>query len=373
MPTSTNKPVGKNAASGNDGSERGLRGEPPHGRRFDDRRPGPATDLAHGRSESGRRNSVGIAPTIFQEDWWLQAAAGPDLQRVGVDWGGREVASLSFVVEKSLGVRTVKMPPYTRTLGPHLSLPVAQPSQRMSHAYRATKEIVAKLPAHDVFRQIFDPQDETAFPFSLCGFDVAADYTFRVPAGIHPDTLWKSLEGRRRKLIADRDKNLRLETHEDLDRFEKMARREFSNSINTYDYKLIERIFRAAAERGQAAIVAAVDERERDVVNAITVWGSGIAYFWLATRDQELAGRGAKSFIAWHAVKWALEKGLSFDFDSYGSLSGARFVSTFGVPPVVRPVVTSRTPLVALGSAFKATISPYARYFFRGDPDVQRS
>jgi GNAT acetyltransferase-like protein len=292
---------------------------------------------------------------------------------VSVEWGGSEVASLSFIIEKKLGVRYLKMPPYTRTLGPLLSLPATQHSQRMSQAYRVTRELLAKLPAHDVFRQIFDPRDETAFAFSLCGFDVSAFYTFRIPAGSDPDAIWKSLDGRRRKLIAERGKNLRVEAHEDLDRFAKIAGQEFSDSINTYDYGVMQRIFRAAADRGRATILAAVNEQGRGVVNAVTVWGADTAYFWLATRDHEGAGRGAKSFIAWHAVKSALEKGLAFDFDSYGSLSGARFVSTFGVPPVVRPVVMSRRPLVGLAAAFKAAVGPYARYFSRDSAAPERA
>jgi hypothetical protein len=320
---------------------------------------------APGNAGAARRPPAAGASTVFQEQWWLQAAAGSDLQQVQVTWGGQEVACLSFVIRKQYGFRTLRMPPYTRTLGPVLSLPAGQHAQRMSHVYRVTKEIVAKLPDHDKFWQIFDPDSDTAFSFSLCGFNVTAEYTFRIPRDYDVQLLWKNLDGRRRKLILERGRTLSVETHANLDRFETMARQEYSDSISAYDHVIVQRLFEAARDRGQAVILAAVNEHGRDVVNAIIVWGSGTAYFWLATRDQQHAGRGAKSLIAWHAVKLALEKGLAFDFDSYVSLSGARFVSTFGVPPVVRPVVTSRTALVGLASACKAAISPFVR---RGGP-----
>jgi Acetyltransferase (GNAT) domain len=319
----------------------------------------------------GKRPAARRAPTLFQEEWWLQAAAGADLQRVAVEWGGVEVASLDFVIERSHGIRELKMPPYTRTLGPVLTLPPGQPSQAMSHAFRATRDLIAKLPEHDRFRQVFDPDDVSAFAFSMSGFDVAAAYTFRIPKGTDPEVLWSRMEGRRRKLITERGRDLRIESHGSLDRFEAMAGRERSEGINDHDFPALRRIFAAAQARDQATILTAVNGAGRDVVNAIIVRDGSTAYFWLATRDWKTAGRGAKSLVAWQAVKQALEQGLAFDFDSYASLSGARFVSTFGVPPVVRPVVTRQSPVAGLVSAVKAALGPLAAWLGRGDSAVR--
>lgn len=281
---------------------------------------------------------AGFAP-LFHEPWWLEAAAAAELRQVQVHWGDQEVASLFFTQKRRFGLTSLSILPYTRTLGPRLTLPQGGFAQRLKHVERVTQELIAKLPQFDRFYQIFDPEDETAFCFSLAGFTVETGYTFRIPSGTSVADVLSRMNAHRRKSIREAEKYLTPVFHADMDRFEKLARAEYSEGVNQYDFPTIRRIFEAARLRGQATIVAAVNGAGADQCHAVLVWDARTLYFWLATRDHEHASRGAKSFVAWQAIQFALEKGLTFDFDGYASPAGAHFILSFGFPPTPRPIV----------------------------------
>jgi hypothetical protein len=291
--------------------------------------------------------------SIFQEEWWLEASGGSELRKVEVFWGDKEVASLFYVQQRRFGLTLLRMPPYTRTLGPTFTLPVKNASERVKNIRRATKELVDKLPKHAWFRQVLDPNDESAFAFALCDLTISTEYTCRIAPDTDLVRFRAEMDKVRRKRIEQREKDLVVTNHNDMDRFEKLAKREYSEKTNLYDFKTLARLFESAKARGQAIIISAADEHLKDVCSAILVWDTKVLYFWVATRDHDGAGRGAKSLLTWHAIKFAQARGLSFDFDSYGSVIGARYMASFGSIPLVRSIVTRETLPVKVALAFR--------------------
>jgi hypothetical protein len=303
--------------------------------------------------------------TIYHEDWWLRAAAGRDLRTIEVDLDEQGSGSFHYTRHKWLGLRVLAMPPYTRTLGPVLRIPPG-PAGNREEILRLVQAIVGKLPRYDIFRQELPPHsDEIAQAFSLCGFTVQPNYTFRVPPDVDLDVIWKNLTARRRKLVTSRQNDLQIQLHSDVARFERLATKEYSEQVTSYNFDTIRRLYDAAAARNQAVLLTAVDDRGNDVATAIIVSDAKAAYYWLATRDHALAGRGAKGFMTWHALKLAHERGLIFDFDSYNSFAGARFILSFGVTPVLRPVITNASLFGRLAIACSAAIEPDTKQSLR--------
>ena len=66
--------------------------------------------------------------SIYDQDWWLDAAAPGRWQRVEVHWDKVLVGSLSFAVARRLGLRFIELPPLTRTASPWLHTPESAPA-----------------------------------------------------------------------------------------------------------------------------------------------------------------------------------------------------------------------------------------------------
>jgi len=292
-------------------------------------------------------------PTLFQEEWWLQAAAGPDLEQVEVKWAGKTVGALFFVRYRRFGLRQIEMPPYTRTLGPVFSLPPESAAVRARHIQRVTADLVARLPPHDRFRQVLDPHDPSVFGFSQAGYALSIENTFRLTSDRPANEVWDFIGESKRNVIRRREQDTCIETHENIERFLDSITQAFGSHRHAYDFVAIRRIFAACLSRGCVKIFSAVDAAGRDVAAAVLVWGAGVLYFWLTSRDRAAAAAGAKTLIAWRAINFALSNGLAFDFDSYASQSGGQFVSAFVECPIYRPVVMNLSARARFAYAFR--------------------
>ena len=285
--------------------------------------------------------------TLFQEDWWLQAASLGRIETVEVRWDAITVGLLSYMPRKRFGLFSdLSMPPFTRTLGPILTLPPSSPTQRMMNMRRVVGELVAKLPPHDRFHQLLDPCDRSSFGFALAGCSVGQNYTFRIPPDARTGSLLAAIDPATRRLIKAGSKKFALELHRDLDRFMRIASLDrLPNGLrNSFqDFGPVQPLFEACVARNQTMILTVVGQTGVDLASVILVWGSGILYYWLPQRDRERSGGGANAFLLWKSVEFALGKCLTFDFDGYASLGTARFLSSFGIPYLVRPSVVHRS------------------------------
>jgi hypothetical protein len=296
-----------------------------------------------GEDEFRRITPLGVAgagKSIFQEDWWLQAASGGALETVTIHWGGSDVASLSFVRKGRLfGVRSLVMPPYTRTLGPVLNLPPSSLTRRCANLRRVAAEIMLNLPKHDHFSLRLDCEDETAFAFALAGCSISQQFTFRVPADADSAKLMEGVDRSTARLIRAARRRLILHKHADFNRFVDVAYRHHPAERNSHDFQALERLFVACTQRGQATILGLSDAEGRDVASVLLVWGYGVLYYLVPHRDRELSGGDANALLLWSAMEFALERGLVFDVDGYHSVGTASFLSNFGFPRHARQVV----------------------------------
>lgn len=297
----------------------------------------------------GGEDFVGATPTgpadarktVFQEDWWLQAASGGAVETISVDWGGTEVASLSFTRhERLLGIRSLVMPPYTRTLGPVLNLPASTHSRRCANLRRIATEIMLALPRHDYFFQRLDCEDETAFAFALAGCSIGQQFTFRVAANDDPAKLMERVDRSTARLIRAASRRLKLQEHADFERFVDVAYRHHPAERNSHDFQALKRLFIACTQRQQAIILSLRDAEGNDAASVLLVWGHGTLYYLVPHRDRERSGGDANALLLWSAMEFALDRGLTFDVDGYHSVGTANFLSSFGFPRHARHLVT---------------------------------
>ncbi len=298
-----------------------------------------ADHIARSASESGQDTS-----TLFQSDWWLDAACGGAYDKVEVKWDGRVVGSLPFHLTRRAGLTRLRMPPYTRTLGPTLQPPPSKFYQRQANLRRIVRHLTGRLPRHDFFEQALDPHTECAHAFHLAGFECVQAYTFRIAPHEARDTLWAGLDKKLRNILRSAGTHTEVQGSLDLDRFLRLSYKEKRQVKSTQDTPTLRRLFEAAASRGQAVLRCAVGPGGDQTV-AILIWDASTLYYWLTARSADPRASGSNALLVWDAIAVAQTQNLTFDFDSYSSRSAGIFLESFGRSPVVRPVVRRATAL----------------------------
>ncbi len=295
--------------------------------------------VANKEKAEPRDAKTGIAGRLFQQDWWLQASGGDALERVEVKWDGKVVAALCFVRESVYGLRLLKLPPFTRTHGPMLTLPPSKLGRYKRNLRKVVQGLMDALPKHDRFHLFLDPEDPCAFPFAMAGCTIEQDFTFRLPAGMDIDSYWDDLDLKTRNTIRASSKKLEVQHTGDIEVFLEMFEREHGQPMSRRRCEPIRRLVAATMERKQSTILCASDDRGRPAAVSILVWDEEMLFYWQSSRDPAAAIPGANSVLVWEAIKFAVSRGLNFDFDSYHSHAEALFAEKFGTNPIVRPSV----------------------------------
>ena len=254
--------------------------------------------------------------TIFDEDWWLDAAAPGAWDRVRVSWDGEAVGDMAFHVQRRWGLTYLKMPHLTRTMSPRLSPPPSKPVTREIHCQAIVGELLAKLPRYDRFERSLMPDCHSVAGFVHANMPVTHMLTFRSKPGDSAEAMLRAAQQEARRAITKAQRECSTERAMDLDRFIALHRQAYGEE-SLVDYPTLGRLFEAAASRGQAEIVFARLEGERDTAATIHIWDQHAVYSWLLARDGVQNYVGASSLLAFEGMKTAQRLGRIFDLDGY--------------------------------------------------------
>lgn len=279
-------------------------------------------------------------PDPFNEEWWMDAATDGNFEIIEIRHDGVLRLSMPVFLSKRFGFTCIGMPIYTRTLGPTFYLPLSKPFKHAQNVRNLIEELVGRLPRHDSIRIRLPPDDESAFGFSLQDFDCEGKFTFRVPYPSDIQGIWKNCDQKTRNIIRSAQKLVSIDYGYDFSDFVRLSLLNKSEKENMNDFRTMERIFRAAEARNQAVIITARNREGKSVAAATIVWGAVNAYFWQTARDLSCGIGGVNALLLWKSIELVDRMGLTFDFDSYGSVSSAKFLAGFGLAPLVRTEVS---------------------------------
>jgi hypothetical protein len=279
-------------------------------------------------------------PVIFEEDWWLDAAAPGAWDRVRVTWDGELVGEMAFHVKRRWGLTYIRMPHLTRTMSPRLYAPPGKAVTRDINNLTIVSELIKKLPHYDRFERALNPECPSAPGFVHARMAVTHMFTFRSAPGQGPEDMLKLAHGEARRAINKAQRDCSVERCMDLDRFVRLHHQSYGEDT-LVDYAILRRLFDAAASRGQAEIVFVRLSGAGDTAAMILVWDKRTAYTWLLARDAKQNYVGATSLLTYEAMQTAHRLGCILDLDGYVSPKVGAFLMKFGLPPVARPYVNS--------------------------------
>jgi hypothetical protein len=278
------------------------------------------------------RNGNRCSNAIFQEPWWLDAAAPGSWDEATVERDGHVIARLPYVVRGRPRLRALTMPPLTPTLGPWVQHSQASAARALSREIELLRELVAALPRSDVFQQHFSPTMLNALPFHWAGYRLELRYTYRLEGLQSDEALWSGLRGNIRSDIRKARKRLVVRDDLGIDALHAVwtktfARQELRPPMSLAD---LERIDAACAAKDARAMLFAVDEADRVHAVAYAVWDDQAAFYLIGGADPQLRSSGATSLLVWELIMRAREVTDVFDFEGSMIEPLERFFRAFG-------------------------------------------
>jgi hypothetical protein len=290
-------------------------------------------------------DEVALTPTVFHEEWWLDAATDGEFAVAEVSSGGRVTGRLPYAARKRYGIRGIWTPPLTYFLGPGINAGEGSSVNRFLKQLDIHRELIDKLPrsSWQCIRCHGGVTDVIAFQERL--FRTYAQFTHLIePAPI--DILWKRMRDKTRNVIRRANEQLTICDLDDPDEFIHVHEQnlERKGERNSLDLAACRRLLRATHARGRGRMIAARNGKNEIVAANFCAWDARTSFYILCTRS-EIAGNGASSLLLWEAIKHAVGKNLVFDFAGMGTPGSILLYSGFGATVCPRYVAVRATGL----------------------------
>ncbi len=271
-----------------------------------------------------------VIPTVFHEEWWLDAATQGSYSVVEVNLGGRTVGRLPFELRRRSGMVGIWTPPLTHFLGPGIDDGEGSGNNRFLRRLEITRELILKLPRASwqcirCHRGTYD-----VIAFQELSFKTYAQFTYEIAPDPVPD-LWQQMRSKTRNVIRRAQEQFTVEELLDPEEFVRVYEAHLSAKRiqNLLDLDATKRVVQASLQRGRGRILSARNEKGEIVAANFCAWDCNVSYYVACTRNEN-AGNGASSLLVWEAIQHAATNGLVFDFAGLGTRGSVLHYAGFG-------------------------------------------
>jgi hypothetical protein len=293
----------------------------------------------HAKSIASTKSA--LRGTVFHEEWWLNAVTRGGYEEVVVKNGSDVVGCLSFVTKKRMGLKTLRMPPFTHVLGPVVDAGVGKPQTQMLRRLSIVRDLIDQLPQFDFFKQALNSSIADGLAFQDRGFQAGMQYTFEIDCCDDLKNIWDGMHFKTRQHIRRAEEKFLVATVDDPNDFMRFYNRNLAArgrspvvALDTFPAAFV-----ACQARDSGEILSANWPDGKPAAMVFLVWGHGTMYYLLSTRADDAGDNGSVSLLIWSAIKRAHNRGLMFDLDGVSTSGIARFLSGFGGRLQVRTIV----------------------------------
>jgi hypothetical protein len=281
-------------------------------------------------NEAARPAQSALVPTVFHEDWWLDAATGGRYSVAEVRAGDKTVGRLPYLLRSRFGLKGIWTPPVTYFLGPGLDEGEGSLNNRFLKRMDITRELIAKLPksSWECIRCHAGVKDMIAFQEQR--FRTYVQFTHEIaPAPV--EVLWQQMRNKTRNVIRRAKEQIEIEQILDPEEFISAHKNNLAaeGETDSLDMDACRRLLNAALARNQGRIIAARNAKGEIIAANFCAWDNSTSFYVLSTRSSE-AGNGATSLLIWEAIQHAVSRGLTFDFAGLGTKGSVLLYSGFG-------------------------------------------
>jgi Acetyltransferase (GNAT) domain len=278
-----------------------------------------------------------ITNTLFEESYWLDAAAPGEWHAAEVHGDGLLIGRLPYVQKKLLAQTVLTKPWYTPWLGPWISPTGGKYLNEIGHQHQVLEQLIQMLPRATRGDIFCAPEHTNMMAFQWAGHQLSMAYTHRLHTA-DLDAVWNGLRTSVRTQIRNSEKKLEIHQHRKVTDMISIIEKTFGRqSIDvSKSFPALERIDAMMEKRGQRKILTAEDAQGRICAAIYLVFDDRHVFYLAGGSDPELRQGGAQSLAMWHAIKAAQSIAPLFDFA--GSMVPAIefFVRNFGAQQVPR-------------------------------------
>ncbi len=281
---------------------------------------------------------------MFHEDWWLDIVSGGRAERLSVSENGQLVGILPVFITSSKGIKQSRLPPFTHVLGPAIDVGDGNDNAKMHRRFRITTELIEQVPRVAAFKQVLECTIPEALAFQCAGFRTTAQYTIRVNC-YDLDAVWTDMRQKTRRFIRRSQEKYKTSILYDCDRFSRFYIKNLHERNRFYrgEFAYFPELYAACKQRDCGEIFA-IENAAKELLAAIfVVWGHGVMYYLLTTRDRKVSDYGVVSALVLRAMQEANARSLILDLDGIASQPLFHFLSGFGGKVATRTIVERRS------------------------------
>ncbi|MCF8246281.1 MAG: GNAT family N-acetyltransferase [Saprospiraceae bacterium] len=282
---------------------------------------------------------------IYYHPWWLDivcAKGGWDVC-LHLSKEGKILGVLPYFLTNILGVKVIRTPPFTPTLG--VWLDYSNCSDRNVSRYGFEMEAIAilveQLPKVGSYHQIHPVQFENWYPFYWRGYQQTTRFTYifevmdlnRIKNGMKENVRNKIRKAEKLGLTVNRENNL--------EKLILLLKKTFNRQKLSFelDISILLPLHEAIQYRNQGLIYFIEDSNYNLHAAMYLIWDDCTAYCWLSGSDELYRNSGAMQLLIWHAINDVACMGKKFNFE--GSMLPH-------IEPVFRAFGAERKPILQL-------------------------
>jgi lipid II:glycine glycyltransferase (peptidoglycan interpeptide bridge formation enzyme) len=279
------------------------------------------------------------ANALFQQPWWLDAVAPGAWDAAVVVRDGQTVGRLPFVRKQRFGLTVLSRPPLTPFLGPWIDAGTGDGQSQMERQHEVLRDLIAALPAHDIFTQSFHRDIEDCLQFHWAGFSESLHYTYVIDDLADHDRIWSGFRKTVRTHIRKAERQVIVRTIDDIESFLPLYRMTYERQgiAQPYSDDLIRRLDAACRARGVRRIFLAEGADGTPHAVSYLVWDDDSAYELMGGSDPALRHSGAISLLSWEAIKFAGQVTRRYDFEGSMVEPIERYFRAFGCRQIQYP------------------------------------
>lgn len=287
---------------------------------------------------------------VFYATWYLDAVCGNQNWDCifAHDKDGSLAAIWPFHRKNRLGglLKTLDKPAYCMFFGPWVSGPKMDmnPAKKLSRYNRLLQQLAEKLPEARLKRAYLPYEKTNTLALSQIGWESRLYHSYQLPTNQQSsDKIWQRFGPKlRHDLKAYSQLKERIKQVDDIALLLKMDQ-QFSNYKSTNSLRAKDGKLQSTLNKPLSRLLGASEEHQAGIgwlfFNANEVAIAGIwlvfdkqsAYMILAVSDPTLRSEEkAVTQLIWHAIQWACNKQLTFDFEGSSLVGVEAYYRSWG-------------------------------------------
>ena len=258
---------------------------------------------------------------LYLQPWWLDSVCSSD----GLSWdvllykkGGHIWGSFVYISKYKMGYKILTIPKLTQITGLYIKYPKNQKySKKIAWEKEIMQYFINKLPHFDFLNITLHHSITNWLPFKWAGFKQSTIYTYVIEDLQDLDKVYNNFDHHARNNIKKALKHgVEVIDSNDINTFYEINKITFENQDlpMPYSFSFIKNLYNSGKRNNSVKMKFAIKDKKIYSV-MLSFYDKKTLYTIAGSSDRNINTYGAEYLLYWEMMKFASQKGLSFDFE----------------------------------------------------------